>query len=175
MPPRDGTLWLVGLMGAGKSAVGAALAARLGRAFADTDEKITRDAGQSIPEIFAAEGEEGFRSRERAAIDALAGQPLVVALGGGAMAQPGMPERLAETGTVAYLRARVSTLLARVGSGEGRPLLAGLDEDGRRAKLEDLLETRRPAYERAAWVVETDDRDVEAIAGELAARWEAAA
>lgn len=158
------TVWLVGMMGAGKSAVGRILAAQLGLPFVDTDTEVERDAGCSIRDLFAREGERAFRTRERAAIERCAGRAAVVALGGGAMAQPGIPERLAEAGTVVYLKARVETLLARVGDAHDRPLLGGLDEPGRRDGIERLLGRRAAHYERAEVVVETDDRGVEAVA-----------
>ncbi|RIL05855.1 MAG: shikimate kinase, partial [Proteobacteria bacterium] len=84
-----GTIWLVGLMGAGKSAVGEALAAALGLRFEDTDAAIERRARRSVAQIFAERGEPAFRALERAAIERLAGRPVVAALGGGAIAQPG--------------------------------------------------------------------------------------
>src|SRR5690606_21135862 len=135
----DGTIWLVGAMGAGKSAVGPRLAARLGLPFVDADAEIERAAGASIAAIFEREGEASFRARERAAIEAQAGRAAVVALGGGAIAQPGAAERLAATGTVVWLRARPETLAARVGDGAGRPLLASLAPDERRARIAALL------------------------------------
>ncbi len=170
-----GTIWLVGLMGAGKTAVGAALAARLGVPFADSDAEIERAAGCTIPEIFEGEGEAAFRAREREAIARLATQAGVVALGGGAIAQPGQAAALAASGTVVYLRARPETLAARVGGNDGRPLLAGLDGPQRCARLAALLEERREAYESASVLVDTDDREIDAVVGELAARLEAAA
>jgi shikimate kinase len=163
------------MMGAGKSAVGEALARRLGRGFVDGDAEVERLAGMTIPEIFEREGEAGFRARERAVLDALAGQPLVVALGGGAIAQPGAAERLLASGTVIWLRARPASLLERVGEGEGRPLLQGLDSGGRLARLRELLARREPHYARAQIVVDTDDAGPEQIAAALAARLEAAA
>lgn len=151
-------------MGAGKSAVGRCLAAQLGLPFVDTDVEVERDAGCSIRDLFAREGERAFRTRERAAIERCAGRAAVVALGGGAMAQRRVPERLAETGTVVYLKTGVETLMARVGDARGRPLLGGLDEAGRRAEIERLLDERAAQYERAEVVVETDGHDVEAVA-----------
>jgi len=115
------TVWLVGMMGAGKTEVGRRLAVRLGRPFVDSDAEVEVEAGATVAEIFAREGEAGFRRRERAAIERVAGTSAVVSLGGGAMAQPGMPARLAGSGRTVYLRARPETLLARVGAAEERP------------------------------------------------------
>lgn len=171
---RDGTLWLVGMMGAGKSSVGALLAARLGRPLVDLDRAIERAAGRSIPELFESEGERGFRKREREALEAVAGQRAVVALGGGAAAQPGAVERLLATGALVYLRARAETLAARVGAAEARPLLAGLDPAARLAKIRSLLAERERFYLRAPCVVDTDGLDAAGAAAEVLQRLEAA-
>lgn len=168
-------MWLVGMMGAGKSSVGARLAERLGVPFVDADRAIEEEAGRDVAGIFAAEGEAGFRARERAAVERLAGRPAVVALGGGAMAQPGMPERLAARGTVVWLRARPETLRARLGDAGGRPLLAGLDADGREARLRELLTAREPAYARASRVVDTDGLAVDDVVDRVLRVLEAAA
>ncbi|MBW2396641.1 MAG: shikimate kinase [Deltaproteobacteria bacterium] len=136
-----GTIWLVGMMGAGKSAVGEALAAKLGIPFLDTDAEIEHGAGLSIPKIFEAEGEAGFRARERGVIAGLAGKRAVISLGGGAIAQPGQAEALAAGGTVVYLRATVETLVTRIGQDD---------------------------YETASLVIDTDGREIEALAAELA-------
>lgn len=150
------TIWLVGMMGAGKTAVGRALAERLGVPFHDSDAEVEAEAGQSIPEIFAAEGEPAFRQRERAVIEKWTGQPGVIALGGGAMAQPGMAAHLSENGTAVYLRARVTTLLERIGDAASRPLLAGLDGPGRAARLADLLAEREQVYAASDVIVDAD-------------------
>jgi shikimate kinase len=163
-------VWLVGMMGAGKSTVGARLAQRLGRRFVDTDAMVERAAGCRVAEIFEREGEAGFRRREREAIEACAGAPLVVALGGGAISQPGAGERLAGTGVVVYLRARPQTLLERVGDASSRPLLRGLSREGQLARLEALLAERRAAYESASIVVDTDGAAADAVAETLAKR-----
>lgn len=157
------TLWLVGMMGAGKSAVGSHLAARLGRPFVDTDALVEEVAGKPIAAIFAEEGEAAFRRLERAAIERVAGRSAIVALGGGAIAQPGVAERLAESGSVVYLRARPETLLARIGDADGRPLLAGLDTVARLDRVRELLRTRQPDYARATLVVDVDDGDIDAV------------
>jgi shikimate kinase len=169
-----GAVWLVGMMGAGKSAVGAALAGRLGLPFADVDHLVERSAGRSVSEIFASEGEAGFRRREREAVEGLEGQVGVFALGGGAIAQPGMAAWLAARGTVVYLKAEAGTLLDRMGDASERPLLGGLTAVERRRRLEDLLAARRPAYESARVVVSTDGRSVEEVAKAVLAALEEA-
>jgi 3-dehydroquinate synthase len=156
------------MMGAGKSAVGRRLAARLGLPFADTDAEVERAAGRSVAEIFEGQGEPAFRAREREVVDRLAGRSAVVALGGGAMAQPGMAERLLATGTVVYLRARPETLAARVGEAAERPLLAGLAAERRLERLRALLAAREPFYRRAHAVIDTDALDPEAAAARVA-------
>jgi shikimate kinase len=168
------TVWLVGMMGAGKSRLGPALARRLGRLYVDTDAEIERSEGRSISEIFAREGECAFRELERAEIDLWAGEAAVVALGGGAVAEPGARERLAGAGTVVYLRARPDTLVRRLGDCGGRPLLSGLDPTARLARLADLLAERREAYESAAIRVDTDDAEPGELVEALARRIEAA-
>ena len=158
------------MMGAGKSTVGPMLARDLSRRFVDLDEEIEREAGRSIREIFAREGEASFRALERRALERWAGRDAVVALGGGAIAQEGSPEFLAATGTVVYLRADPEVLLARLGDGDERPLLRDLEPTARRARIEALLEERRGAYESARIVIEAGGDDPEALAAALALR-----
>ena len=160
----SGTVWLVGMMGAGKSTVGPVLARRMGRRFVDLDAEIERLAGAPINQIFEREGEEGFRRRERAAIRSWAGAAVVVALGGGAIAQPGAPEALRESGVVVYLRVRLDTLMARLGDCDTRPMLRDLDPQARRRRVEALLEDRGAAYESATVRVDVDDRNALDIA-----------
>ncbi len=165
-----GPIWLVGMMGAGKSSVGRVLAARLSRAFVDTDVEVERVAGCSVAEIFASEGEPAFRQRERAAVAACAASEAVVALGGGAVAEPEIAQIVGAAGTSVYLRARPETLLDRVGDAEARPLLAGLDGAGRLARVSELLSAREPAYCGARERVDTDDRSVDVVAAEVVSR-----
>ena len=161
-------IFLVGMMGAGKSTVGPALAARLGRPFVDTDHEVERVAGTTISRIFEDEGEAGFRTRERAAIEAASREAAVVALGGGAIVQPGAADLLTERGTVVWLEADPRTILERIGDAESRPLLAGLDPAGQRAKLEGLLADRKPYYARAAIRVDAT-REAEAVVDAIVA------
>lgn len=147
---------MIGMMGVGKSTIGPLLAARLGCPFLDTDAEIERRAGTSIAEIFATAGEARFRELEAEAIADASTGPAVIALGGGAIAQPGALERLQALGDLVYLRASPEVLLARIGSGASRPMLAGLDREARAARLAELLEARRDAYEAAQHQVDAN-------------------
>lgn len=136
---------LVGFMGAGKSTIGRALAARLGMSFVDSDEVIEAAAG-SIPHIFAAEGESGFRAREAAVIaDLLTGPPAVISLGGGAVSTPSVRDVLSGH-QVLLLDVPLADALARVGVDEGRPVLA-------RDDLPQLYADRQQWYRQVASVV----------------------
>ena len=122
-------LYLIGLPGAGKTTLGRQLAAHYGRAFVDLDAEIVAEAGRGIPDIFASEGEAGFRRREAAALAAVAARPeaLVVATGGGAPCFHDNLARLLASGFVLWLDVPVPELarrLAASGQATGRPLLA---------------------------------------------------
>jgi shikimate kinase len=165
-----GTVWLLGMMGAGKSSVGPALARRLGRRFVDTDAEIERERGVAVAELFARDGEAAFRTHERELVTRLCGEPAVVALGGGAIAQPALAAAAARSGTLVWLRARPETLLARLGDCATRPLLAPLAPEDRLARLRELLAAREPAYARAEVVVDTDEGSVESVVDRIALR-----
>lgn len=165
-----GAIWLVGMMGVGKSTIAPLLARALGRSFVDTDREVERAAGCSVAEIFASQGEPAFRELEARAIEAAATSGAVVALGGGAIAQPGAATRLRETGTVVYLKATPEQLLRRIGDPESRPLLQGLDEDQRLERLTQLLEQREVSYCSADVTVDAGSNSFENVAELLAAR-----
>jgi shikimate kinase len=150
----DSPIVLVGLPGAGKSTAGRLAAERLGWTFVDLDEEIVRAAGgRGIPELFATEGEPAFREREREATRNLRGRRrIVVAPGGGWMANPGCAELLRPPARIIHLRVGVRSALERLrGSPEVRPLLAGPDPAGALAGLE-----RRRASAYAGADVELD-------------------
>lgn len=150
---------LVGMMGAGKSTVAGLLANRLGWPVVDTDEIIEGWAGASVAEIFDHDGEAAFRAAEAKAIAELeqAEEPLVVSVGGGAVVSNANRRALRAAGTVVWLRARPSTLAARVGSGGSRPLLSRGGTDAE-AALVHLASARETYYRDAAdLVVDVDD------------------
>jgi shikimate kinase len=160
------SVFLVGPMGSGKTAVGRQLARRLGLPFLDSDAEIESRTGVDIAYIFEREGEAGFRARERDVIDALTREPgVVLATGGGAILMPENRERLAARGTVVFLDTTIEQQLARTQRGQHRPLLATLD---RRAKLEELMQLRDPLYRSiAAITIRTDGRAPAAVAADI--------
>ncbi len=157
---------VVGAPGAGKSTIGAAVAALLGLPFADVDAVIEQRVGKPISEIFVFDGEEAFRAMERAVVaEALTGFDGILALGGGAILDEGT-RRLLASHTVVYLSVELSDAVKRVGLGAGRPLLS----INPRATLKYLLDQRRPLYTSVAThTVTTDGRNPEEIAAEVAA------
>jgi len=159
-------IFLVGPMGAGKSAVGRQLARTLHLTFMDSDDEIESRTGVDIPFIFEKEGEAGFRKREAAAIDDLTRiDGVVLATGGGAIVDPESRSRLGGRGFVVYLYTTVDQQFARTNRGRERPMLENGD---RREILEGLLSTRDPLYrEIADLVVETDGRKVHSVANEI--------
>jgi len=167
-----GSIFLVGMMGAGKTTVGRLLARRLKLRFVDSDREIEARCGVKIPVIFEIEGEGGFRARESAAIESLTALPgIVLATGGGVVLVERNRRCLAEHGTVVYLRAKPEDLYERVRHDRNRPLLAGGDP---LAKLRELHEQRDPLYRSVADVVlETGTQSVQTLARQLLDRLEA--
>jgi len=162
-------VFLIGPMGAGKSAVGRQLARMLHLNFMDTDDEIESRTGVDIPFIFEKEGEEGFRKREAKVIDDLSKiEGVVLATGGGAIVDPQNRSHLGARGFVVYLYTTVEQQLARTQKGRERPLL----ENGDRKKiLDDLMADRESMYrEIADLIVETDGRKVKAVANEILER-----
>ena len=121
-----GHVWLIGMMGSGKTTVGRLLAQRAERPFYDTDELVSLAEDASIPEIFAKEGESGFRAREASIVEDVASrEPGIVATGGGVVVDPTNVATMQRSGIVVYLAADVDDLRRRLGADDDRPLLAG--------------------------------------------------
>ena len=162
-------IFLIGPMGAGKSAVGRQLAKLLHLSFVDSDDEIETRTGVDIPFIFEKEGEDGFRKREAKVIDDLSAmENVILATGGGAVVDPQNRSRLGARGFVVYLYTTVDQQLARTQKGRERPMLANGDS---RKILEDLMAVRDPLYrEIADLTVETDGRKVKAVANEILER-----
>ncbi len=159
---KSNNIFLVGLMGAGKTTIGRLLARRLNMAFIDSDHEIEARTGASIPWIFEIEGEASFRRREADVIRELTAQRgIVLATGGGAVLNPASRALLAERGTVVYLRASVGSILQRTSHDKNRPLLQTADP---RKKLEDLTAQREPLYrEIADLVIDTGRPNVQSM------------
>lgn len=149
------TLVLVGLMGAGKTAIGRRLAVRLGLPFSDADQEIEAAAGCSVEDIFAAYGEPAFRDVERKVIARLLEGPTqVLATGGGAYMDPSTRAAIAQRGISLWLRADLETLLTRTARRSNRPLLKNGDP---RSVLTTLMAHRYPVYAQADLVVDSSE------------------
>ncbi|WP_370262839.1 shikimate kinase [Limnobacter sp.] len=157
---------LVGMMGAGKSTVGKALAKHLSWEFTDTDHLIEQQTGVSIPVIFEIEGEAGFRRRESQVLANFAGkQAQVLATGGGIVLLEENRKLLKQIGPVVYLSASPGELYQRTKLDKNRPLLRGPNP---RKKIEELLQARLPLYKACAdLVVETGRQPVYQIVNKI--------
>lgn len=156
---------LVGLMGAGKTSIGRRLAARLGLPFRDADAEIEAAAGCTIPELFSRYGERAFRDGERRVIRRLlAGDPLVLAFGGGAFMDPETRAVTREEAISVWLRCPLGTLLRRVAGRDNRPLLADGDAG---EVLERLMDVRYPVYAEADIVVDCGDETPDHTTGQV--------
>lgn len=141
-------IFLVGLMGVGKTTIGRQLAAALKMDFHDSDHEIEHRTGANIPLIFDLEGEDGFRKREASVIDELTQQPgIVLATGGGAILSETNRKHLKTRGRVIYLYSDIDHLFQRTRRDRNRPLLQTEDP---RAKLEELMTVRDPLYREVA-------------------------
>ena len=162
-----GNIFLVGLMGAGKTTVGKLLARRLGKTFYDCDQEIERTTGVGIPVIFEIEGEAGFRAREAKMLADLVGghRDIVLATGGGAVLSADNRKLLAGNGVVVYLRAAVADLWGRTRHDRNRPLLKTGDP---LARLEELFAERDPLYRSIADIVmDTGSQSLNSLAHRL--------
>jgi shikimate kinase len=159
------SLVLIGLMGAGKSAVGRRLAASLNLPFTDADSEIEAAAGQSIAEIFAEHGEAYFRTGERKVIARLLENgPQVLATGGGAFMDPETRAAVKEYGISIWLKASLRVLMKRVGRRDNRPLL---QVDNPETVMKKLMAERNPVYAEADITVESKDAPHEVMVGSI--------
>lgn len=155
---------LIGFMGAGKTTVGQQLAAKLERPFVDTDDLIEAQAGLSVDDIFAREGEAGFRHREADVVREVArkrGQ--IIAVGGGTLARRDNVRRLRDGGVLVWLRAPRDVLLRRATRDGGRPLLRQIEPT-----VDELYAAREPVYSLADIIVDTDDTSPAEVAAAIA-------
>lgn len=157
------TVVMVGMMGAGKTAVGKAVAAKLGAPFLDSDEEIVKAADRSIKEIFERDGEPFFRQKESQVISRLLDEERgILSTGGGAFLNAGNRDTIEDKGVSVWLDASLEVLWARVRHKNTRPLLQTANP---RQTLSDLLDARLPSYEQASLrVVSTYDLTIETMA-----------
>ncbi len=164
--PVPGNIFLVGLMGAGKTSVGKLLARRLDKTFYDCDHEIERATGVKVAVIFEIEGEAGFRAREEKTLAEFVGhKEIVLATGGGAVLSAASRKLLADNGVVVYLRASAADLWARTRHDRNRPLLNTTDP---LARLQQLYDQRDPLYREVAdIVVDTGDQSLGSLASRV--------
>ncbi len=159
------SLVLIGLMGAGKSAIGRRLGKRLGLSFVDADKEIEAAAGKSVTEIFNDHGEDYFRDGERRVIARLLENgPVVLATGGGAYMNEATRAEIADKGLSIWLKADLETLMERVSRRDTRPLLQAGDP---RQIMQTLMDERYPVYASADITIESRDVPHEIIVEEI--------
>lgn len=152
-------IFFTGFMASGKSRVGRALAERMNRPFIDTDALIAERAGKTISEIFEQDGEAAFRKMERETIEELAAEtePKVISLGGGALSQDSVVVAIRKAGILIRLWATPEVLSERIGRKNTRPLMAGLNDEERLAKVKAMLAERERWYAKADFSVESSN------------------
>jgi len=154
---KNQNIFLIGLMGAGKTTIGRQIASELSLEFFDSDHEIENRTGVTITHIFDIEGETGFRKRETAILDELTTKKgIVLATGGGAILKAENRQFLMSRGTIIYLYADIETLLERTSKDRNRPLLQTEDPQ---AVLKELFEIRDPLYRETADIIIDTGKD----------------
>ncbi len=163
-PPHN--IVLNGFMGTGKTTIGRLVAVRLGMAFVDTDDLIVQEAGKSIPEIFAGDGEPHFRAIEvRVCQQAATWPDYVISTGGGALVNPDNRSIFLQDSLVICLTASLYEIMRRIGAGSNRPLF------GDREKLEQLYNRRAAIYNSLPHQIDTTHLTPAQAAEEIARLW----
>ena len=162
-------IYLVGMMGAGKTSIGRLLSKRSRRRFYDSDHVIEERTGVTIPTIFDLEGEQSFRDREEAVIAELARlSNIVLATGGGAVLRENNRQALCSSGIIVYLRGSVEDLWRRTRKDKNRPLLL---TDNPRQKLAEIYSVRDPIYSSVAdIIIETGNPSIQSLGQDVEAR-----
>jgi len=165
-PSRN--VFLVGMMGAGKTTVGRSIARALGRQFHDTDQEVEARTGVRIAVIFDIEGEAGFRRRESEVLEHMAAMDgIVLATGGGAILDPKNRETLRSRGCILYLHALPNDLWLRLRQDKSRPLL---QTENPLARLQELYALRDPLYREVAdLVIDTGRQNISTLLAQVLA------
>ena len=154
---KNKNIFLIGLMGAGKTTIGRQIASELSLDFFDSDHEIEKRTGVTITHIFDIEGESGFRKRETAVLDDLTEKKgIVLATGGGAILKAENRQFLMSRGTTIYLYANIDTLFERTSKDRNRPLL---QTENPKEKLEELFNIRDPLYRETADIIIDTGKD----------------
>lgn len=149
---------LIGFMGTGKTSTGKMLAAKLGAAFIDMDQKIEEETGMSIPDMFAQKGEAYFREQEHKLVQRLSvRRNAVISTGGGTVKNPDNVALLKDSGVIVCLSASVDTILERTSHRGTRPVLDNEDHGNRRQAVEKLMKERRALYKQSDFTVDTSE------------------
>lgn len=174
LPHDAGHIWLIGMMGSGKTTVGRLVAERLAVGFEDTDQMVEAATAMRLPALWAIDDGATLRLAEAAAVAAVASRSVrqVVATGGGAVLDPVSADLMRRSGTVMWLSASPVVLAGRVGDPADRPLLAGGGTASVADRLEAILAGRRERYAALAQHrIATDDLTIDDVADEVEALW----
>lgn len=158
-------IYLVGMMGSGKSVTGEILAEHLKRSFVECDQLIVKKSGQTVAEIFETKGEESFRDLESEILkDLIRLDNHIISTGGGVVVRSQNIKRMKDTGKIVYLRSKAETLCQRTKGDSSRPLL---NTDDPLKRIRQMLEERSKFYSQADIIVDTDGKQAKTVAEEI--------